>query len=180
MLPSRDIYVGSKGTARAALRETRLLEILTLKIDMPVMLIQNLNVTHGWVNGTIAQIDFIDDDNICLKRYSNNEQSEERIYWIQRITRQVSGTSYTRTQYPIVPAFASTIHKAQSATIDRVAIYLDNMPTHGQLHVAMSRVRKAENLFFFGADLPLSIKRKFGVDCDAIEIVRKKSKIAEE
>ncbi|CEP15476.1 hypothetical protein, partial, partial [Parasitella parasitica] len=136
---------------------------------MPVMLIQNLNVSLGWVNGTIATIFEIDEDNIGLKKYDDNNDTDEneQLYWIQRISRQVAGTSYARTQFPILPAFASTIHKAQSATIDCVGIFLDNMLTHGQLYVAMSRVKKASDLHFFGAPLPLQITRKYGVNVDA-------------
>lgn len=175
-IKAHDYYVGSKGTALHALKETRLLEILQLKENMPVMLIQNLNVNLGWVNGTLATVEFVEEENICLKRTIRDEYDnpKEVIYWVQRITRQVPGTSYTRSQFPIVPAFASTIHKAQSVTIDCVGIHLDNMLTHGQLYVAMSRVRKAEDLFFFGAETPLSIKRMYGCDVDAVEIIRKK------
>lgn len=91
--------------------------------------------------------------------------------WIPRITRTVPRTSYSRKQFPIIPAFASTIHKAQSATIDCVAIHLDNMKDHGQLYVAMSRIRFKENLYFFGIDLPVKTKKRFRVDWDANEIV---------
>ncbi|OBZ65195.1 hypothetical protein A0J61_11939, partial [Choanephora cucurbitarum] len=72
--------------------------------------------------------------------------------WVQRILRSVPGTSYLRSQFPIVPALASTIHKAQSATIDSAAIYLDDIMSHGQLCVAMSR-------------------RKYGLNLDAIDLV---------
>ncbi|CEP09984.1 hypothetical protein, partial, partial [Parasitella parasitica] len=173
---ANDTFVGTAGTARKALKETRLLEDLCLKVGMPVMLLQNMNVRLGWVNGTIACVVEVDEDNICLKKFTENDEvhGEEQLYWIQRISRQVPGTSYVRSQFPIIPAFASTIHKAQSATIDCVGIYLDNMLTHGQLYVAMSRVKRASDLFFFGASLPLTIKRKYGVDVDAITISRKK------
>ena len=45
------------------------------------------------------------------------------------------------------------------------------MLSHGQMYVAMSRVRKSEDLFYFGTELPLVIKRKFGLNLDAIDIV---------
>lgn len=165
-----DSYVGNKESAKRALRETKLQEYLFLKENMPVMLIHNLNVALGWVNGTIAAVEYIEEENICLRK--RLPEGGDSMYWIQRVSRQVPNTSYTRTQFPIVPAFASTIHKSQSATIDCVGIHLDNMLSHGQLYVAMSRVRKAEDLFFFGADMPLNIKRKFGADNDAVEIIR--------
>ncbi|KAI8635879.1 hypothetical protein BD408DRAFT_356713 [Parasitella parasitica] len=47
------------------------------------------------------------------------------------------------------------------------------MLTHGQLYVAMSRVKKASDLFFFGAPVPLTISRKYGVDVEAINISRR-------
>ena len=45
-------------------KETRLPKDLILKLGMPVMLIQNLNIPNGWVNGTIATIDEMDEENI--------------------------------------------------------------------------------------------------------------------
>jgi hypothetical protein len=47
------------------------------------------------------------------------------------------------------------------------------MLTHGQLYVAMSRV-KITDLYFFGASLPLKIKKKYSVDVEAINISRRK------
>jgi ATP-dependent exoDNAse (exonuclease V) alpha subunit len=111
---------------------------------------------------------FVDEHNIGLRKVVNRTNIER---WIQRISRTVPRTSYSRKQFPIIPAFAATIHKAQSATIDCVAIHLDNMKDHGKLYVAISRVRHKENLFFFGVDLPVNIRKRFRVDWDANEIV---------
>ncbi|OBZ82264.1 ATP-dependent DNA helicase pif1 [Choanephora cucurbitarum] len=156
---AHDTYnAGSKNSATRALNESRLLQELKLKTDMPVMLIQNLHVSSGWVNGTIAQVKEIDEETVLLSK--EGPDGDELTLWIQKISRSVPETSYLRSQFSIVPAFASTIHKAQRTTIDSVAIYLDDMIAHGQLYVAMSRIRKSENLYFFGAELPLRIKRK--------------------
>lgn len=107
-----DIYGGgSKHGAIRALKETGLLKELQVKVNMPVMLIHNLRVSGGWVNGTLAKILEVDDENILLARYTSDE---EETIWIQKISRTVPGTSYVRTQFPIVPVFATTIHKAQS------------------------------------------------------------------
>lgn len=159
-----------KAAATKALTVTRLEQELKLKIGMPVMLIQNLHVSSGWVNGSLAHVKQYDEENILLAK-TGGENGEESTIWIQRITRSVPGTSFLRTQFPIIPAFASTVHKAQSLTIDSVAIHLDNMLTHGQLYVAMSRVRKSDDLSFFGAEIPLRMKRKYGLNLNAIDIV---------
>ncbi|KAG1036328.1 hypothetical protein G6F43_013067 [Rhizopus delemar] len=165
---TQDSYVGNKRTAKIALRETKLLEHISIKPNMPMMPIHNLHVHTSWVNGTNALVECMEEENICLKKWLPN--GNDAIYWIQRISRQVSSTSYTRTQCPIVPAFVTTIHKAQIANIDCVGIHLNNMLSHGQLYVAMSCVRKMDDLYFFGAETPLNIKRKFGADVDALDI----------
>ncbi|KAG1637987.1 hypothetical protein G6F44_009149 [Rhizopus delemar] len=128
-IPAFDIYNGE----------------LQLKFNMPVMLIQILQVSRGWVNGTLARVSEVDEENILLVK-QEAEGTEESL-WIQRISRSIPGTSYVRTQFPTVPAFATTIHKAQSITIESVAIHLDHLPSHGQMYVAMSRVRKADDLY---------------------------------
>ncbi|KKO74012.1 atp-dependent dna helicase pif1, partial [Vairimorpha ceranae] len=52
-----------------------------------------------------------------------------------------------RRLFPIIPAFAMTIHKAQGQSYGRVGIYLpEPLFTHGQLYVALSRVRNKDQL----------------------------------
>ncbi|AIU41296.1 helicase-2 [Sucra jujuba nucleopolyhedrovirus] len=51
-----------------------------------------------------------------------------------------------RTGFPINLAWAMTIHKMQGATIDRLRIPLGSMFAHGQLYVALSRVRHSSGL----------------------------------
>ncbi|CEP11983.1 hypothetical protein [Parasitella parasitica] len=70
-----------------------------------------------------------------------------------------SGTSYVRTQFTILPAFATTIRKTQTITTNSVAIHPDHMASHGQMYVAMSRMRRADALFSFGTDIRIRIKR---------------------
>ena len=54
-----------------------------------------------------------------------------------------------RRQFPIRPAFAMTINKAQGQTLQRVGVYLPaSCFTHGQLYVAASRVGRPQHLRF--------------------------------
>jgi ATP-dependent exoDNAse (exonuclease V) alpha subunit len=53
-------------------------------------------------------------------------------------------------QYPIHLAWATTIHKSQGSTIDRVGIDLEGHFETGQTYVAMSRCRTAGGLFLVG------------------------------
>lgn len=60
--------------------------------------------------------------------------------------------TFKRRQFPIKLAFAMTINKAQGQTFSNIAIDLrKDVFTHGQLYVAISRVRSWNGLkFFFG------------------------------
>jgi ATP-dependent DNA helicase PIF1 len=49
-------------------------------------------------------------------------------------------------QIPLLPAYALTIHKSQGMTLDSAVIDCKNIFACGQLYVALSRVRKLENL----------------------------------
>jgi ATP-dependent exoDNAse (exonuclease V) alpha subunit len=54
---------------------------------------------------------------------------------------------FSRLQFPINLAFAMTISKAQGQTIERVGLYFPTpVFTHGQLYVALSRVRNQQSI----------------------------------
>jgi ATP-dependent DNA helicase PIF1 len=55
--------------------------------------------------------------------------------------------SFTKRQFPIRIVFAMTINKTQVQTLNKVGLYLAQpVFSHGQLFVAMSRVRSFEKL----------------------------------
>jgi hypothetical protein len=59
------------------------------------------------------------------------------------ITPEASGLPFTilRRQFPVIPAFCLTVHKAQGQTMARVGLIFESDPfTHGQLYVALSRI----------------------------------------
>lgn len=96
-VPAFDIYNGgNRKSASHTLKETRLLQELQLKPNMPVMLIQDLQIGRGWVNGTLAKVTEIDDENILLVK--QGEEGAEDSLWIQRILRSIAGTTYVRTR----------------------------------------------------------------------------------
>jgi ATP-dependent DNA helicase PIF1 len=61
----------------------------------------------------------------------------------------------TRTMYPLILAWAVSIHRAQGATLDRMATDLSQCFAKGQAYVALSRVREIQHLQLQG-ELKLS------------------------
>jgi hypothetical protein len=102
-------YPAGNDTAVAALNfETHLVEKLYIKVDAIVMLIRNMDVERGWSNGTLARVMAVSQDMIQLQHLENG--TLKRVY---RVQQSVAGTYYTRKQFPIMLAYALTIHKVR-------------------------------------------------------------------
>ena len=59
-----------------------------------------------------------------------------------------------RKQFPIKVAYAMSINRSQGQTLQKVGIFLpQNVFTHGQLYVALSRVSSSNNIFISSTNL---------------------------
>ena len=127
---------------------------LHLKINCIVMLIRNISVHEGLCNGTRLRI--LDLANNLLKCKVLTGDKAGQIVFLNRITLYSDKEypfTFKRRQFPIKLAFAMTINKAQGQTFNKIAIDLrKDVFTHGQLYVAVSRVRNWNGLkFYFGS-----------------------------
>jgi ATP-dependent exoDNAse (exonuclease V) alpha subunit len=81
----------------------------------------------------------------------NNEEKIISITWME--TARYDFEDLTRIymfQIPLRLCYAVTAHKSQGQTIDRVAICIKRKPfSHGAFYVALSRVRRLQNLILF-------------------------------
>jgi PIF1-like helicase/Helitron helicase-like domain at N-terminus len=116
---------------------------LEFKIGAPVMIIRNVLHPH-LVNGRV----------LILKRFTQRclfvalpDGSEQ--YALNRIDFlfNYNGVQVRRRQFPIRLAFASTVHKSQGRTLSRLVVDLRTaFFTPGQLYVALSRTRHAQDV----------------------------------
>jgi ATP-dependent DNA helicase PIF1 len=125
---------------------------LRLKKGAQVMLLNN-DSGKRWVNGTLATIAHLAEDEIWVK-VDNDVYPLQPTTWEKfaytfdneagKITENVQGSF---TQYPLKLAWAMTIHKAQGKTFDRVTIDMGyGAFAHGQTYVALSRCRTLEGI----------------------------------
>jgi len=123
---------------------------LKLKVGALVMLIKNLSVKDGLCNGTRLQIVKMEQNILHCKVLTVMEnRNQEQLVLIPKIKFTYGNeidsreTPFTRIQFPLRLCFAVTINKAQGQTLGKMGLSLDAQEvfSHGQLYVALSRVR---------------------------------------
>ncbi len=125
---------------------------LNLKVGARYMCIRNLNLKRGLINGTMLQLLAVGRRYIQCRVISGPATGGVEILLknVFTITPEASGLPFTinRRQYPIIPAYCLSIHKAQGQTIKLCGLIFESDPfTHGQLYVALSRVASWESLW---------------------------------
>lgn len=121
---------------------------LKLKLGSQVMMLNN-DINGRFINGTIGKIVSIDGEYeipkliILLetgKKVSVTPYTWESYNFYLEDTELKSNITGTFTQYPVMLAWAITIHKSQGKTFDKVILDIGNGTfAHGQMYVALSR-----------------------------------------
>lgn len=153
---------------------------LNVKVGAAVMVVANLDISAGLVNGAVGVVTGISEEFIeiqlsrddSLHKIERREfdrmgyvtDSEERFSDIDSdvprsrgaIRRQIVGKYI---QFPLILAWGVTIHKAQGATLDKVVVsFKESFKDPGQAYVAISRVRSIDGLGFTDNIQPSHLK----------------------
>ncbi len=132
-------------------------EELKIKVGMQVMLLNN-DKGGQWVNGSIGEVKGIapgiNNDIISVRLTSGlevevlpNKWDLFKFSYDTKSTTLISKSAGSFIQYPIMPAWAVTIHKSQGKTFDKVIIDIGSGTfAHGQLYVALSRCTTLEGI----------------------------------
>lgn len=116
---------------------------LTLKIGAQVMLLKNINITNGLVNGARGVVIKFDDDIPVVKFLTGEIYTAKNEKWT---IKNASGSIIYRKQIPLKLAWAFSIHKSQGLTLDCVEMSLAKVFDAGQAYVALSRAQSLESL----------------------------------
>jgi len=126
---------------------------LDLKVGAQVMFTRN-DPQRRWLNGTIGTVRELGDEILVEIQPSGEVVQVEMARWVNfqyrwndrtEVIEKYEIGSYA--QYPLIPAWAITIHKSQGKTIEKVHLDLGRGAfAYGQTYVALSRCRELRGL----------------------------------
>ena len=136
--------------------------VFDFAINARVMLMRNINPKLKLINGARGTIvGYVYDRSNLNQIFAIKVRFDFQNAWEMpvEITRKIvntynlmNGECFTVYQFPLRLAWAVAAHKAQGQTLDKVAIDIGcSAFAHGAFYVAVSRVRKLEDVLFFGA-----------------------------
>ncbi|CAF0738238.1 unnamed protein product [Brachionus calyciflorus] len=123
--------------------------ILNLKVGALVMLLKNWSFADGLCNRTRLTVRHINNHSVRCSVLNGPLQGHEYVFCRTEFRSSLTeaGTRIRRFQFPFRLAFAMTINKSQGQTFNRVGLLLrTTVFSHGQLYVALSRVRNFDSI----------------------------------
>lgn len=117
---------------------------LTLAVGAQVIIIKNISIENGIVNGSRGIVIDLEPDLIKIKFINGKEIDVDRTSW------KIEENNYfiVKNQFPVKLAYALTIHKSQGTTIDFVETNISNTSIfeYGQVYTVLSRCKSLEGL----------------------------------
>ena len=115
-------------------------EVIKLAVGARVMTISN---SKNYKNGNIGTVKALSEDRVIVK-LDNGKTVTVR----PKTFELDNGTKYR--QFPLIIAYAITVHKSQGSTFNNGVMVCDSFFESGMLYTALSRCTAIDNLMFLG------------------------------
>lgn len=127
---------------------------LELKKDCQVMMLKNTYREDGVVNGSLGRVIRFTTKKLPVVEFSNGaviivDFDQWAIEKFDNDSEEMKAEAKMK-QIPLLLSWAITIHKSQGMTLDKARCDISRIFTCGQAYVALSRVRKIEDLYIDG------------------------------
>ena len=138
------VYTGNARVVEQLKKVAPVAEVLHLKEMALVMLRQN-DPLGRWVNGTTGHVEKITAGLLKIRLLNGRlAEIEKANFTMLDADGDIVASA---TNFPVTLAYASTIHKAQGATLDRLWVDLKQLWEPGQAYVALSRISMGSDLW---------------------------------
>lgn len=137
------IYSGDVRAIENLKKHSPIPDLLSLKEGALVMLRQN-DPQGRWVNGSTGHVARIQPHSLQVRLLNGRLIELEKSSF--SLVDAEGNTTASAVNYPLSLAWATTIHKAQGATLDRMLVNLANLWEPGQAYVALSRLTQGSDL----------------------------------
>ncbi|XP_071705205.1 uncharacterized protein [Rutidosis leptorrhynchoides] len=133
---------------------------LVLKVGVPIMLLRNIDQPNGLCNGTRLTVIKLEKSLITARVITGTNIGFETLIPRMQLSPTDKSLPFkiTRKQFPVSMCFAMTINKSQGQSLSHVDLFLPRpVFTHGQLYVAISRVKSKKGLKVLICDKDMNV-----------------------
>lgn len=139
-------YAGEARVLETAKRAMPIPDVLRIKEGALVMMRKNdASEARMYVNGSLGHVRRIEDELLVIELLGGDvvEVEPQKFSYLDGDGRELLAAW----NFPVTLAWATTIHKAQGASLDSLIVDLASLWEPGQAYVALSRVRNAGALY---------------------------------
>ncbi len=134
------------------MNDSRIIEKLELKVGVPILFTKN---SWNYFNGERGLVVNIDESYVYVQKNDSTiikleQVAQHKEIWVEQVIEgrieSVEKRLFSIYQYPIVLAFAITIHKSQGMSIKDLIIETNEIFAPSQFYVALSRATSVKRL----------------------------------
>lgn len=119
------------------------MESLRLRTDCRVLLIKNMDVSIGLVNGSTGTVKECLDDSVVVEFDNGVKEKINKVEW----ELEMDNSKVFCKQIPLMLAYSVTIHKSQSLSLKEAVLDLDDCFCNHMVYVALSRIKSLDGVY---------------------------------